>query len=211
MPATKLRLKHCPFCSESIQISAKKCRFCGEWLNKKNVILPKTKNGFLKKIILFVVIIGIFYYLFIPKDKSYSNDLQGFESAVLRYEYLAESNESKDKIELFNDFYTQIEKSKTTEEEFSKSKVGTYTSVEIFDYEIVNDFGILDVRFDYCETEKCNMISNSNRIFLKFYFDEGKWRIVPEDIYCPRNEMYSMPPEFSRSLSLNPTKICWCS
>ena len=28
--------KHCPFCDELISINAKKCRFCGEWLEEKN-------------------------------------------------------------------------------------------------------------------------------------------------------------------------------
>ncbi len=29
-------LKICPYCAESIKVKAKKCRFCGEWLNKKS-------------------------------------------------------------------------------------------------------------------------------------------------------------------------------
>ncbi len=50
-------MKNCPYCSESIQDQAQKCRFCGEWLDDKNdiqneappAIINSTENKILTK------------------------------------------------------------------------------------------------------------------------------------------------------------------
>jgi len=70
----------CPFCSEKILSSAKKCRYCGEWLNKDSTagIRPtKTKNKFsTKKIFFRVVILILFIFIikiFITPNNNQSN------------------------------------------------------------------------------------------------------------------------------------------
>ncbi len=43
-------MKNCPFCWEKIQEQAKKCRFCGEWLDKKTVKEVKSKKKETKEV-----------------------------------------------------------------------------------------------------------------------------------------------------------------
>ena len=62
----------CPFCSELILPTAKKCRFCGEWLNKKNKNNKKeitTKKLFLS----WVLSLVLFYFILFLVDSDFSN------------------------------------------------------------------------------------------------------------------------------------------
>lgn len=51
--------KNCPFCGEEIMATAKKCKHCGEWLNKE------TKD-YNKKVSISIWMITLAIVLFIP-------------------------------------------------------------------------------------------------------------------------------------------------
>lgn len=51
-------MKKCPYCDEKIQKVAKKCRFCGEWLNDKKVNKDEELNN--KKITVNSFLSGLF-------------------------------------------------------------------------------------------------------------------------------------------------------
>ena len=57
-----MNTKRCPYCSEEILMEAKKCKHCGEFLDKKNSTEISSKSIF--KIVVSIVIIVLIYNLY---------------------------------------------------------------------------------------------------------------------------------------------------
>lgn len=76
-------MKKCPFCSEEIQDSAKKCKHCGEWLTKDEKIPPLSTQKhskikyynliWLLSWIIFTIIFSRIIYIFAENTWLYSN------------------------------------------------------------------------------------------------------------------------------------------
>lgn len=66
----KTEKKQCPYCGEEIQVVAKKCRFCGEWLNKDEDSSNdgnKKRSSFIACLFIFGFILVILYGFLRPE------------------------------------------------------------------------------------------------------------------------------------------------
>ena len=71
MVKAKESQKKCPHCAESIQVDAKKCRYCGEWLSDKTSIKQNWLVRFvITSLIWSVVLFAWFIYAYNTLDRS---------------------------------------------------------------------------------------------------------------------------------------------
>jgi len=160
-------------------------------------------KGFTKlEIILFgIILLFIVGYLLIN-----FSSLSGNNENLLRQRFnkFISLLDVKNYTESYN-FYSSSIKNKGTLEEYIKSFEGSSDierqKVNINGITIKNNIGYLDTSSTICEDVNCST-KKELRNYKKWVFENGNWFYSPPNPRCLREEMYDMPSEFKRALSL---------
>lgn len=112
--------------------------------------------------------------------------------------------DDKNYSEAYN-FYGSSIKNKDSLEDYIKgtkkfSNIGKQ-KVSINNIVIKDNIGYIDRSNTICEDSNCNT-KKELRGYKRWVFENGNWYYFPPDPRCIREEMYDMPPEFKRALSL---------
>lgn len=211
----------CPYCSEKIVASAKKCRFCGEWIVKEETTQTVEKKAIhLPKFVKIILIILVFLVV-ISLIPSKSNNTQpenntaavGDETSLRNFineQYkLVSSDKKEDWSKLYREFYSpEHEIKKQTEEAFVTSQQKQrengldHYEFEIHSIKINGTNGFVDRTQKACANSDCSKTLGVNRGIRKYVFYQGKWLMTDNKILCSREEPYTISPEFERVFSL---------
>lgn len=144
---------------------------------------------------------------YLPKIKAIQVIEDKFKKESLEETYLkiTQLNKAKDWTGLY-DYLAPYEKSKLTLEDFIKiqrDESNIYNEeYQINSIEIRGDQGVVDRTLLYCNIPNCTT-KLSNRVKKLYVYINSKW-YVPWDnsIFCDQDKPYTIPSEFSRTLSL---------
>lgn len=225
---TKKKIR-CPYCSEKIVFDAKKCRYCGEWLNKKTFkekifhLLPKkilSKKGFV------FVVVTIFLITFFKNILTSPNNVEikttdtlnsseeVLKNTAIKQYQLFSSGKKEDWIELYREFYTpdNVVKEKSEDEfvsnnldhRFQMEEKGlNHVEFEIHSVRVNGVIGYVDRTEKPCGNYDCTVFfATPQRMVKKYIYAENKWLMTDEEVTCTRSQPYPMEPEFERVLSL---------
>lgn len=124
------KLKKCSFCAEKIKDSAQKCKYCGEFLNKKNsqyIKQEQIKDGFIKRhpIITALIFLFILFFIisFMEESISENNISKQVEnmSAIDKMSIAFVGNYSRKEIKDKMDKAITLSKLPLTEENYSRA------------------------------------------------------------------------------------------
>lgn len=211
----KTKRIHCPLCKELIAKDAKKCRFCGEWLNVDggwiSSTIPKNKLSRKKRliiIIIFVVISYLFFNLVKNQDTQLTSGSQNevsFQRAVERHQELVSQGTAEAARQVYRDYLLPQDRT-MSEDEYVEGFVSFFKDKFVksinYDFKVVGSIGYVDMENTQCLDKNCVNVLHRSRSFRKYHFMNGNWKVDLTEYLCPRDSFYEMEPEFKRALSL---------
>jgi len=168
-------------------------------VNKQNI-----SNGFTKLEAILIGLILLFIVGFFASK--YSNLFISKENLLAkRYNELTSLLSSNDYAEAYGYFSAETKREYTLNE-YIKSQKGTKESstkqdVTVNNIIVENNTGYIDRTISICEDDNCT----NNKIirgYKQWVFENGNWFYDAEEPTCIRKEMYDMPEEFIRAMSL---------
>ncbi|MBF0209118.1 MAG: hypothetical protein HQK53_19845 [Oligoflexia bacterium] len=161
------------------------------------------KNGFTKLELILIVTLMVSAVLFLlnKNSKLLPNNEQSLRD---RYSKLTSLINSKNYSEAYNFFDTSTRNKYTREEHIKLNNENSNTTnqrVTVNNVTIRGNVGFIDRSNEYCGDSKCTS-KVEIRGYKKWVFENGDWYYSTPDPRCIREEMYDMPEEFKRALSL---------
>ena len=204
--------KTCPYCGEEILISARKCRFCNEWLlddnHARKTMSKISVKGKVFMVITIFLLLSIFWNIGrnLSGLKNYSFNQNGLEMALERQNKLNNIGDEASGRELYRNFLLPKDRTMTEDEYvngFLKySKNHPYSKSIRHGIKIIHSIAYVDRTLLTCNDKDCTSISGQSRSYRKYFYENGNWYFQRDDVLCPRDSGYDMEPEFSRALSL---------
>lgn len=157
-------------------------------------------KGFTKLEIILVLILLLVVGFFLSKNLS----LFISKETLLRqrYEKYVSLSNDKNYSESYK-FFSSSSKNKPSLEEYINSMKNDPSNninqkVTLNKIVIKDNIGYIDRNNTICQNNDCKTL----RGYKKWVFENGNWYLTGPDPLCLREEMYDMPPEFKRALSL---------
>lgn len=133
-------------------------------------------------------------------DKINPVSQDSLKDRYLKYVSFLNSHEFGEAYEFYTAEAKQIESKDNYIINMSKNRVYNQ-KVSINSITIKDNIGYIDRNTSYCEDVNCTS-EKSNRSYKKWIYENSNWYLSFPDPACIRDEMYDMPEEFKRSISI---------
>lgn len=169
------------------------------------------KSILAKGLVILLLVFGLYVQLefdpfpFASEPGRYSQSERGIRQALARENELYKQRSEDSIRQVYREILSPKDRT-LSEDEFVKVQMefwkGSFPQVVTHSIEVHGDLAYVDQSVNYCRDTECKDIEKKTRSFHEMEYDKGYWYYRAGDILCPRDALYEMEPEFSRSLSL---------